>query len=367
MFGCGLIALVSALAAGHPAGEDTLLAVFWNVENFFDFIDGGQNPSDREFSSPGLRHWTKRRFYAKCNAVAKSIFWMAERYGRLPDVVGLAEVENRFVLERLLRATLLSKAGYRIVHYDSPDPRGIDVALLYRPATLRLCRSFPCPIRAGPSGAAAPATGGPAPPKGNPADSSAWRTRDILLVQLERAGLRYTVLVNHHPSKWGGTAAEGRRKAAIARLIALGDSLARAGDSLVVAMGDFNDTPENPLYGRLCREGRLVNLAESPARHGQGTIRYNGRWELIDQLYVSPALASAVCRTPSGQGMEILRIPFLLVRDAVHSGEKPFRTWSGPRYIGGVSDHLPVALQLRTPKESENDNRTQQPGRMPPG
>ena len=337
-----VLAVLILMTATCPSG-DGLRVLFWNLENFFDWKDGGYSDSDKEFSSRGERHWTWKRYNAKCNAVAKTIMWIGDREGRMPDIVAVAEVESRKVLMDLAQNTPMRKSRYGVVHYESPDRRGIDVGLLYRKDSLHLARSVPIHI-------------------------TGFETRDILLCSFVRkGGDTLHILVNHHPSKWGGTAAEGRRKAAIARLIALGDSLARAGDSLVVAMGDFNDTPENPLYGRLCREGRLVNLAESPARHGQGTIRYNGRWELIDQLYVSPALASAVCRTPSGQGMEILRIPFLLVRDAVHSGEKPFRTWSGPRYIGGVSDHLPVALQLRTPKESENDNRTQQPGRMPPG
>ena len=111
--------------------------MFWNVENFFDYVDGGMSESDKEFSSSGSRRWTKKKFHTKCDAVAKSLFWTAEEYGRMPDVVGLAEVENRGVLTRLLNNTLLRKQGYRVVHYDSPDRRGIDVALLYRESVFR--------------------------------------------------------------------------------------------------------------------------------------------------------------------------------------------------------------------------------------
>ena len=112
--------------------------MFWNLENFFDYRCDSLSVSDAEFSSFGDRHWTKKRFYTKCNAVAKAILWIGSDEGALPDVIGLAEIENAFVLRRLLGATALRKAGYKIVHYDSPDPRGIDVALLYRTSTQEL-------------------------------------------------------------------------------------------------------------------------------------------------------------------------------------------------------------------------------------
>ena len=114
------------------AGNDSLLVLFWNLENFFDWRDSGAGDSDREFSSFGERRWTKGRFYTKCNAVAKALLWTGSRCGRMPDVVGFAEVENGFVLNSILKSTALRKYGYEAVHYDSPDPRGIDVALVYR-------------------------------------------------------------------------------------------------------------------------------------------------------------------------------------------------------------------------------------------
>ena len=109
--------------------RDSLLVMFWNMENFFDWTDQGTGESDKEFSSFGERHWTKSKFYAKCDAIAKSLMWIADRYGRMPDVIGLAEVENRGVLDKLLNYTLLRKYDYSIVHRESGDRRGIDVAL----------------------------------------------------------------------------------------------------------------------------------------------------------------------------------------------------------------------------------------------
>ena len=115
-----------------------MLTVFWNLENFFDYTDQGTGESDAEFSSMGARHWSKKKFYRKCDNIAKSLLWMGDRYGRMPDVVGFAEVENRGVLSRLLSSTVLRKYDYGIVHHDSPDRRGIDVALIYRRSSFRL-------------------------------------------------------------------------------------------------------------------------------------------------------------------------------------------------------------------------------------
>ena len=125
----------SRLRNPEPAGEVSIL--FWNLENFFDWKAGN---GGEEFSSYGTRHWTKRKFEVKCNAVAKSLLWIADTEGGLPDIIGVAEVENRSVLQKLLEGTALRRAGYLIIHYDSPDPRGIDVALLYRRSEVSLMK-----------------------------------------------------------------------------------------------------------------------------------------------------------------------------------------------------------------------------------
>ena len=146
----------------------------------------------------------------------------------------------------------------------------------------------------------------------------------------------FAVLVNHHPSKYGGAAeSEPRRRIAVERLRFLADSLSAIGIDRIIAGGDFNDTPDNPVFRLL--ELALVPLHMDLYRRRLGTIKYDGKWDLIDQIYISPGW-----REPS---MRILRIPFLLTRDTVHSGEKPLRTYTGPRHTGGVSDHLPVLLE----------------------
>ncbi len=313
------VLLVMLICGGSPSQKssgDSLLLMFWNLENFFDWKDDSLSvsASDAEFSSYGSRHWTKRKFLAKCNAIAKSILWISDSYGRFPDIVGVAEAENRFVLERLLRETALRKKDYAVIHFDSPDPRGIDVALLYRKSRIEMLDAMPLHVA-------------------NPdRDGPPLITRDILLSTfLLPSGDSLAVLVNHHPSKYGGGSG-WRRQIALQRMKEATDSLSAAGFMNIVAMGDFNDTPDNTVA-----QG-LVNLALPLARKGEGTIRYSGIWELIDMFFVSPGML------PLRQ--EIVRVPFLMTRDGTHSGEKPLRTYSGPRYIGGVSDHCPILLEI---------------------
>ena len=319
------ILIMTMLVAGISAysqDKDSILTVFWNLENFFDYRDDGTSDSDAEFSSFGNRHWTSKKFYKKCEMVSKSLFWIGDRYGCLPDVIGVAEVENRWVLERLISSTLLRKYEYEIVHRDSKDRRGIDVALLYRSSRFELVDYSFCI----PSFEGIPMT-----------------TRDILQVKLKRLsdGHIYDFIVNHHPSKFGGAReSECRRVAAMESLVNICDSLAVVAERVesyrgVVAMGDFNDTPDGSQFELL--DDHLKNACSDLFEAGEGTIRYEGKWVLIDMFWVSPSILSdARC--------EILRIPFLMTRDRKHPGEKPLRTYSGPRYLGGVSDHCPVVL-----------------------
>ena len=301
------------------AAQDEKLVVFWNLENFFDYVDGGEGESDREWSSTGSRRWTKTRFYTKCDAIAKTMFWIGEKYGRMPDVIGVAEVENSGVLYKLLSSSLLRKYDYKVVHYDSHDRRGIDVALLYRSSVYRkVSSSVTVPEY----------------------DGQKLSTRDILQVCLESVdGERINVLVNHHPSKYGGSqASESRRDAAMTVMRNLCDSLAVADSGIpVIAMGDFNDTPDGEQFRML--DGVLVNKADSLFRAGQGTIRFEGKWDLIDMFMVSGSISEK-------SAMEILQVPFLMTYEKKYPGLKPLRTYSGPRYIGGVSDHCPIVLTV---------------------
>jgi len=284
-----MMLLLLALALSGPARSqncDSLVLVFWNVENFFD---------SRSEAKPSP-YWTRKRFLAKCDGIAKTLLRIADRYGRLPDAVGLAEVENRYVLQQLTEQTALRKLDYRIVHYDSPDPRGIDCALLCRTSTL--------PLRGSAAKHLLDTAG------------AVMATRDILLAEFDSLA----ILVNHHPSQLGGKAE--RRVLAQERRQFLADSLLAAGQRGVLSIGDFNQD----LWG------------ESPGRtrnDGSGTIKYNGGWEKIDGCFADGALRVRE---------EIFSDPVLLERDSAWGGTRPRRSFIGPRYNGGISDHLPVVF-----------------------
>ena len=321
-----LIFVLTLLITGttiYSKDKDDLLIVFWNLENFFDYQDDGTGESDTEFSSAGSRRWTSKRFFQKCHLVAKSLFWIGDRYDRMPDVIGVAEIENREVLSRLLSSTLLRKYDYKIIHRDSKDRRGIDVALLYRSSKFELMdMSFHTPSFNG----------------------ETMSTRDILNARLKRLsdGYIYDFSVNHHPSKYGGSKeSESRRIAVMEVLAGICDSLyTLAPESKykgIVAMGDFNDNPSGSQFDLL--EGKLKNACTDIYEKGEGSIRFEGKWDLIDMFWVSENIYSE-------STAEVLRIPFLMTRDRKHPGEKPLRTYSGPRYLGGVSDHCPVVLIL---------------------
>lgn len=270
------------------SGErDSLFAVFWNVENFFDY-----------HSPARPQYWTKGRFHSKCAAISKMIFLLGEQYGRLPDLIGLSEVENRFVLKSLISSTLLRKTDYKIVHFDSPDHRGIDCALLYRESSRSLLESFPVHIRS--------------------SDGEVLPTRDLLIACFDDS---LAVIVNHHPSKIGGKDEERKRVFCVMEKVA--DSLMNDGANRtkrILSMGDFNED----LWGTTPK--------------GKGTIKYNGEWEQIDGYFTYGDVSFVK--------MDIVSMGELLVEDRAFGGMKPRRTFVGPRYSGGISDHLPIALVL---------------------
>ena len=310
--------MLSAVGFALRAQEnEKKLAMFWNLENFFDWTDQGTGESDAEFSSYGKRHWTRKRFYTKCDAVSKTIFHIGDLYGKLPDVIGFAEIENRGVLEKLCSSTLLRKCGYRIIHFDSSDRRGIDVAFLYRTTCYNhLSTSLRTPET----------------------DGKKLQTRDMLHISLKdlQTDETYDYIVCHHPSKFGGEESSiPKRLAAMTALKEMCDSL---GNRNIIVMGDFNDVPSAAQFDML--DNILVNKSDSLHAAGRGTIRYEGKWDLIDMFLVSSNIEGHSV-------MDIPEVSFLMTRESRHAGEKPLRTYSGPRYLGGVSDHLPVVLYFR--------------------
>lgn len=294
--------------------------LFWNVENFFDPFEN-QGGRDIEFTSRGERFWNWKRFEKKCFDISKGVIFAGE--GDLPVLVGFAEVENRFVLNALLSKTPLSMADYRIIHKDSPDVRGIDVALLYRknifkPIEINFIEVI--------------------------LDDSV-KTRDILHVKgvLDIVDTLH-IIVNHWPSKISGNAySERRRRAVSAKVQMMLDSINIDQDSKVILMGDFNDTPENDYLNFKV----MSNLGIDLYKKGVGSIKYKGVWELIDQFIVSKSLISDSSLYVDKKGMDVILFGYLLEKDKEFLGYKPRRTYIGPIYNGGVSDHLPILIKLK--------------------
>ena len=304
--------------------QESFRVLFWNVENLFDCKDDPRK-NDNEFLPESKRGWTSYRYWEKVRKLAKGIIASGKEY--VPDLVGLCEVENDSCLFDLTRRSPLREAGYRFVMTDSPDQRGIDVALLYQRANFRLLQhqSIRIPhklLKRGP-------------------------TRDILhVVGKVVSGDTLDVFVCHLPSRSGGQAKSEPYRIFVA------DKLKQAVDSLlevrthpyIIMMGDFNDYPTNKSMKRLCKDGTLHNLMKG--KKG-GTYRYRGEWGIFDQFIVSGSLLKkkSNIRT-SKEHAQILCHPFLLEEDDKYGGEKPFRTYNGMKYQGGFSDHLPIGLDL---------------------
>ncbi len=290
--------------------------MFWNVENFFDYKEA--EIEDKDFLPQGKRHWTAKRFYKKCNDIAKTILWVAASYNLLPDIVAFAEIENSFVLKSLLSSTLLRKLDYSVIHYDSPDKRGVDIGLIYQKSKWKYIESKSFHIYDN---------------KGK-----LLKTRDILFVHLEdKKGESYSMFFCHLPSKFGGKSSDYPRKMAVKRLCDLRDSMQFVGHKNILMMGDFNENANSVLFNNL-EDNNLLNL--SKLKNKEGSIKYKGKWELIDLCFISQNILNK-------SSLEIVRPSFLSEKDTKYYGIKPFRTYRYIYYNGGVSDHYPILLSLR--------------------
>lgn len=291
------------------------VVMFWNLENMF-IPWGAADTLVADFRYGGSRGWNMERYLRKCNAVAKTVIALEEFLGKSVDFAAFAEIENRQVLSTLVRDTPLRHYHYGVIHFDSPDPRGIDVALLYDTLKYRCLRAFSRNVFL---------------------DSQPLQTRSILFACFIRKedGKKVNISVNHHPSKYSGAQATAMaRAAAMSTLVAAADSMYCADSCLTVLTGDFN---EIPLSDTLPGSVAFVNLAYSLHKKGRGTIKFGGKWEMIDHFYI-PVEYSTMYE------MEIFQADFLLEQDRKYLGVKPRRTYIGPRYNFGVSDHLPVVL-----------------------
>ncbi len=306
--------------------------VFYNTENLFD-INNDTLTNDDAFTPEGAMHWTRSRYKNKLNNLSK--VFVAAGGWQPPDIIGLCEIENADVLKDLTVHTPVSKFSYRIVHRDSDDARGIDVALLYYPGTVKYINSGFYSL-----------------------SKQGILTRDILYFKALLDTDTCHFFVNHWPSRSAGQLETEPARVAAAKLLRLlADSiLIRNQDARIVIMGDFNDEPEDislsQILGAHTRfeaavPSELYNLSSLPPGNKTGTIKYQGQWSVFDQMIVSGALLSPSNKLKtSSYKFKIFDRDFLLTEDEQYSGKMPFRTYYGYRYQEGFSDHLPVYLDL---------------------
>ena len=295
-----------------------LTLVELNCENLFD-CQHDSLKQDEEWMPAAVRHWTPKRYWHKVNHIGQEILSCQE--DGVPDLVALVEVENDNCLRDLTRRSLLRHAGYEFLMTESPDLRGIDVALLYQPFSFRpICYET---YRVMPIEGMRP-------------------TRDILYVMGECVtGDTLHVFVVHAPSRFGGEKATRPNRQLVAdRLVEAISHL--PANAKVIVSGDFNDEADDPAMCFL--EGHaLANVTrDAKGSHGaEGTYRYQGEWGSIDHVFVSTVLLDFVEQTYINDS------PFLLEEDKKYGGVKPLRTYNGLHYQSGFSDHLPLVVRFR--------------------
>ncbi|MBO6517306.1 MAG: endonuclease/exonuclease/phosphatase family protein [Bacteroidia bacterium] len=328
-------ALLIMVNGGFSCSETASLHIgFYNVENLFDTIDD-PTTFDGQFLSDSAYDWNTDKYTTKINNLATVITSM--RDGRPPDFLGLCEVENRTVLEDLVKDEKLKKLNYNIAHIDSKDARGIDVAALYNPKALKLVELGVKSV-----------------------DLSMYdeRTRDILWVKMTSIQSEevFYFLVNHWPSRRGGLAeSEPKRRQAAKSLLELKDSLIKSDPKAnLVIMGDFNDEPTNvsiteELGAVSAAEGisntQVFNAMWALKESGKGTYCFRGNWNMLDQLMVNGNLLNGKTWDYQPNSAEILDSKWLRQGEGKYEGY-PLRTFGGRKYLKGYSDHFAVSILL---------------------
>ncbi len=303
--------------------------VSYNVENLFDTVDDPTIP-DEEFLPESEKNWTVERYQKKLDDIAQVISEVNPK--ELPELVGLVEVENQTVLEDLVKTAKLNNQ-YDIIHEESPDYRGIDVALIYRRDAFTEIMHEVLPV--------------------NFPDDPNFKTRDILHVTGKVRNKTIHIFVNHWPSRIGGDEkTEPKRILAASVLRTKVDQILAADTKArIIIMGDMNDEPSNKSMKETLGAGspdsgsNLVNLMIPDKTAGLGTYFYSGNWNMLDNLVVSEALISSKRFHVENQKGNIFSNDWMIFSNK--KGDKtPNRSYVGNKYVSGVSDHFPVYFKL---------------------
>jgi len=334
----GIVCLSSSCQT-NSKNEAPVCIGFYNLENLFDtIVDPDTSLILRdEFTPRAEKKYNSERYYQKLTNMARVIADMAMT--ETPDgpaVIGVCEVENRRVLEDLVKMPAIASRNYSIVHFDSPDERGIDVALLYQEKYFKPTKSSTHTVI-------------------DPSDKS-FHTRDQLLVSGKLMGENFHFMVAHWPSRRGGEAkSQPMRMLAAKTATHLMDSLHKVDPKAkMIYMGDLNDDPINASIidiikpvsdAEQAQSGGYYNPMRKLFEDGKGTLSYKGKWNLFDQFICSSALVMPQVSGLHFTEARIMKSEYLLNPPGEYEGQ-PLRTYAGSKWLNGFSDHLPVYLFL---------------------
>ena len=309
---------------------------FYNLENLFDTINT-ENVRDEEFTPEGRNRWTPDRYLVKLDMLAEVISQVGNDLTKdAPAIIGVSEIENIDVLEDLVNTPALKPYNYKIVHFDSPDKRGVDVGLLYQPKYFTVTGSVSYEL--GIEG------------------RDDFFSRDQLLVSGLFDGEPLSIIVNHWPSRRGGEKRSRPLRIAAADLTrSITDSLMQIDkNAKVIIMGDLNDDPVDPSVkdhlktsGKINKipDGYLYNPMENLFKKGIGSLAWRDSWNLFDQIVISPGLVGENRSDFKFYKASVFNKKFLKNKEGRYAGY-PLRTYAGGVYQGGYSDHFPVYIYL---------------------
>lgn len=341
-----LLAFIPIFSFSQEASTYKIRTIaFYNVENLFD-TENDSLTFDDDRTPEGKDRWTAERYQKKVTRISKVLSEIGnEVTGTSPDIIGLCEVENKKVVEDLVNHVNLRAKNYAVVHFDSPDERGIDVALIYKKSAF-IANTF----------------------KSHRlllSNAEGYRdfTRDQLVVSGFLDDEEFYFIVNHWPSRSGGAARSKPNRIAAATLNRrIIDSIQKQNiDAKIISMGDFNDDSIDESFKKILRtKGKikdldslsLFNPMEKIYRKGVGSLAYRDKWNLFDQFYFTSNLINTTTGNYHFWKAVVFHPPYLLDAKGKYKGY-PLRTYAGGSYIGGYSDHFPVYMYLI--KKSSHD------------
>ena len=349
-----MISLLLVLAVSVTAQDKRSYVIgFYNLENLFDVYDDPVK-NDEEFLPDGTNKWTEAKYQKKLTNMAKVIKEMAKENGRYHTILGVSEIENRLVLEDLVMQPEIADANYQIIHYDGPDRRGVDVAMLYKPEQFTFLDSESIPYTF---------EGSSIDFVMNKEEQDYFKTRDVLMVHGLIDGEHFAFYVAHLPSRSGDKKGSNQLRDRGGEIMY--DHAMKMMEKYpgikIVCMGDMNDNPTDPSMAEyLHGKENIEDMGEydfySPyirmLKDGHGSLAYRGVWSIYDLELVNYALAHApdggLKITPLGKkgyNGHVFKKPFLTNQKGQYKGT-PYRTFSNGAFIGGYSDHYPTYIVI---------------------